>query len=420
MKGVKGLGGLTSPPSPPPSTRRRQRRRREGRASSERINSIACARHERRSEALESEVSWVASSVSSASSSSFDANQDANESEQVRFPFTLSCSSSRSLKKWSVVIPTYNRLGILKKCLAALEKQELEGSGIEAYEVVVVDDESEDDTVKHIEEEDVYSKVKLVKAEHGGAAAARNVGIRASRGGVIVFIDSDMVVTQTFLKSHARKLYDSFKRHGDCLSFTYGAVINTNNFDSPESEPHKVSDYSAAFFATGNVAIAYDTLMGTNTKAERDVDRDGDDGPFDVNFSTYGWEDLELGERLRGIGSRLVHAPEAVGYHWHPPFKMEDLGALVEREMQRGANGIKFFMKHPNLRVRLMIQYTPIHFVLWWLLTLGGLLSAKRMSRVFGLLCKKGFHRAATLLLVPILNWECVKATFKAARESGV
>lgn len=38
-----------------------------------------------------------------------------------------------------------------------------------------------------------------------------------------------------------------------------------------------------------------------------------DNGPFDTNFSTYGWEDLELGERLRQRGATITHAGDAIG-----------------------------------------------------------------------------------------------------------
>ena len=71
--------------------------------------------------------------------------------------------------------------------------------------------------------------------------------------------------------------------------FTYGRVVNTDNFDDPTAEPFKVTDMSAAFFATGNVAISHQQLMAAGTE----------DGPFDTDFSEYGWEDLELGERLK-------------------------------------------------------------------------------------------------------------------------
>ena len=52
----------------------------------------------------------------------------------------------------SVVIPTYNRLPILKKSLAALEKQKLTDRKIEGYEIVLVDDGSRDRTLAWLTE----------------------------------------------------------------------------------------------------------------------------------------------------------------------------------------------------------------------------------------------------------------------------
>ena len=50
----------------------------------------------------------------------------------------------------SVVIPTYNRLPILQKCLGALERQEFSDDKISEYEVVLVDDGSSDRTLAWI------------------------------------------------------------------------------------------------------------------------------------------------------------------------------------------------------------------------------------------------------------------------------
>ena len=76
------------------------------------------------------------------------------------------------------------------------------------------------------------------------------------RVNTIVFIDSDLVVTETFLQSHADALVKGERDLKSDRLFTYGAVINTNNFEDPTSEPYKITDFSAAYFATGNVAIA--------------------------------------------------------------------------------------------------------------------------------------------------------------------
>ena len=75
-------------------------------------------------------------------------------------------------------------------------------------------------------------------------------------GDTIIFIDSDLVVTEKFLQAHADALVQGQQQLGSDRVFTYGWVINTNNFDNPSSEPYKITDFSAAYFATGNVAIA--------------------------------------------------------------------------------------------------------------------------------------------------------------------
>ena len=104
----------------------------------------------------------------------------------------------------SVVIPTYNRLPILEKCLRALESQRL-SDALEGFEVVVVDDGSTDGTVDWLlHRQDEFPHVRLVQQEHGGPAEAQPRRAPA-RGDVIVFID-DLVVTEGFLVFHAQAL----------------------------------------------------------------------------------------------------------------------------------------------------------------------------------------------------------------------
>lgn len=97
---------------------------------------------------------------------------------------------------WSIVIPTYNRLQILVKCLDALENQQsYSEAGVMDYEIVVVDDGSTDGTVDYLMAHlNRFPHMKVYVQSHGGAAAARNYGVLKSLGETIVFIDSDMVV----------------------------------------------------------------------------------------------------------------------------------------------------------------------------------------------------------------------------------
>ena len=301
----------------------------------------------------------------------------------------------------SIVIPTFNRKPILEKCLIALENQVLD-STIDGYEVIVVDDGSTDGTPSWIRSQQArFPHVRLYEQEHGGPAQGRNRGVGHAIGEVIVFIDSDLVVTKSFLKSHVKILRRSWKSEGSRLCFTYGAVINTANFENPTSEQHKIQDLSWAYFATGNVAIDKKVL-------ERS-------GLFDESFRLYGWEDLELGERLRQMGVKLVKCPKAVGYHWHPSLKLEQIPDLIRVERERAKMGLVFYRKHPTRRVRFVIQFTWFHFFLWELLTLKGILNERSLRPLLGFLIRHGYSGLAMEVLRIPLNRIGVRELFRQA-----
>lgn len=303
---------------------------------------------------------------------------------------------------FSVVIPTYNRQPILEKCLRALEQQRFNSNHIEGYEVVVVDDGSTDSTVDWLQTAQL-PHVRLFQQNHQGPAIARNLGVQQAKGNTIIFIDSDLVVTDTFLQAHAAGLQQGKAALNSDRIFTYGRVINTCNFEHPTAEPYKLTDFSAAFFATGNVAIDRQWLEQA--------------GLFDTQFQLYGWEDLELGVRLKKLGLTLVKCPEAVGYHWHPPFAMEQIPKMIDREIQRGRMGVLFYQKHPTWEVRMMIQMTWIHRLLWGLLTLGGRLNEHTMAPLLQWLIDRGKPQLALELARIFLNWYNVQGVYAAQAE---
>lgn len=306
---------------------------------------------------------------------------------------------------FSVVIPTYNRRPILEKCLRALAEQKIRAdSGISGYEAIAIDDGSTDGTVEWLaEHQGELTHVRWFEQAHQGPAAARNLGVEKARGEIIVFIDSDLVVTENFIQAHWDGLVAGEKKIGSDRLFTYGHVINTCNFDNPTSEPYKITDFSAAYFATGNVAIARKWLERA--------------GLFDPEFSLYGWEDLELGVRLKKLGLKLIKCPAAVGYHWHPAFSLDDLPRAIDREIQRGKMGVVFYRKHPTWEVRMMIQMTILHRLLWGILSFGGKLNERTMAGVLQGLIDRGKSQLALELARVFLNWYNVKAVYAAYRE---
>ncbi|MFB2772605.1 glycosyltransferase family 2 protein [Pelatocladus sp. BLCC-F211] len=306
---------------------------------------------------------------------------------------------------FSVVIPTYNRQPILSKCLRALEIQQLSASSeIAGYEIILVDDGSTDGTLEWLEtHKSEFPHVRTFQQNHQGPAVARNLGVEKAQGDTIIFIDSDLVVTENFLQAHADALTEGHAKLGSDRAFTYGAVINTCNFDHPTSEPYKITDFSAAFFATGNVAIPKHWLE----KA----------GLFDTSFQLYGWEDLELGVRLKKLGLTLIKCPQAVGYHWHPPFSLDQIKSLIDKEIQRGKMGVLFYQKHPTWEVRMMIQMTWLHRLLWGILSFNGALNERTMAPLLQWLINRGKPQLALEIARIFLNWYNVKGVYEAYAE---
>jgi glycosyltransferase involved in cell wall biosynthesis len=294
---------------------------------------------------------------------------------------------------WSVIIPTYNRLPILQKSLMAMEQQNFDLD----YEILVIDDGSTDDTIAWINaqlESNYLPHVRLLQQDHQGAAAARNLGIEKAFGEIVVFIDSDLVVNAGFLAAHAEALQNQKE------AFTYGLVINTANFAEPTTTKFKITDISNAFFATGNVAIARHWLI----KA----------GMFDLQFKQYGWEDLELGVRLKNLGLKLIKCPKAIGYHWHPAFNLAQLPHLIDQEQQRGRMGVVFYKKHPTWEVKMMIQMTWIHRLLWGTLSLGGFINERSLEPLLSWLINQGKPQLALEIARIFLNWYNVQSVYAA------
>ncbi len=83
----------------------------------------------------------------------------------------------------SVVVPTYDRMGMLAEALASVASQTFRD-----FEVIVVDDGSKDATFQLVRSN---PQVRYLALAHCGVAAARNAGIDAAKGDWIAFLDSD-------------------------------------------------------------------------------------------------------------------------------------------------------------------------------------------------------------------------------------
>ncbi len=287
---------------------------------------------------------------------------------------------------WSVVVPTYNRLPILQKCLAALERQTI----TDPYEILVIDDGSSDGTVEFLTtHRDRYPHLRLLTQDHAAAAAARNYGIDSALGKYIAFVDSDITVNPEYLQAHTEVL-----AQGDKV-YSYGRIINTTNLESPDSEPvPPIPIFTAAIFDTCNLAIARQWLLAA--------------GKFDTGFFQYGWEDFELGMRIKQLGLKRLTCAGAIAFHYHAAFSIDKMPRLLDLEEQRGRMSIIFYQKHPTWEVKLMIQKTWLHLALWGILTLGGLLNDRTLKPLLSWLCDRGKSEFAMEIFRIYMNWYTV------------
>jgi len=126
---------------------------------------------------------------------------------------------STSSTRFSVVIATYNDWAPLNECLRSLAEQK----GSETFEVIVVDDGSNDPEPDFIREWNRHFPLTVVRQAHQGISAARNCGVLASRGRIVVFVDADCKLQEDCLAklagtiaTHPERNYFQLRLIGDC------------------------------------------------------------------------------------------------------------------------------------------------------------------------------------------------------------
>lgn len=127
------------------------------------------------------------------------------------------------MKKISVIYITYNRSYDLKKSLDALKKQEFED-----YEVIVVDQASDDNTSEIIKEyKDFIRYIRLDK--NLGVAGGRNIGAQYAKGEYLVFIDDDA----EFINNDALEIvYNTFENDKNINIIAFNIYGNPEESDN--------------------------------------------------------------------------------------------------------------------------------------------------------------------------------------------
>ncbi|QBD79979.1 glycosyltransferase [Ktedonosporobacter rubrisoli] len=301
----------------------------------------------------------------------------------------------------SIVIPTCNKASYLELTLASLLRQSYPAS---QYEVIVVDDGSSDRTSEVLEYfAGQQWNFRSIKQRNAGRSAARNAGILATRGKIVIFVDDDCICCRNLVAAHTQRhagasnkaviglCSDIFTRlpidREQCkrelkkmlcdmrYTFTeHPAVIEaienivaalpvTLELITPE-DIDKYPEKIELLAITNPDAYVYDAFQRIALQqfscpweffVTRNVSVDRDSllkaGMFDEGFRGWGEEDPELGYRLFTAGVVFDTTLDAIIYHQaHPRNKEMTLKEWL-------GNYMKFCEKYDAPELYLKLQF---------------------------------------------------------------
>ncbi len=213
----------------------------------------------------------------------------------------------------SVVILTFNSMGFIEPCLESVFLQDSRD-----FEVIVVDNHSEDGTVVFLKEK--YPQVRLIEnKENFGAARARNQGISASMGKWVITLDCDVVLKNDFISKVAGIITESNGQIGMLQpkilrpdkKTIYSCGISLSRlrkfYDIGKGNPDtKDFNFSEFIFGVCSAAGVYKRDMLNDVKEKS--------GYFDERFFFLA-EDVDLSWRAQKKGWKAKFSPYAVCYH---------------------------------------------------------------------------------------------------------
>jgi glycosyltransferase involved in cell wall biosynthesis len=223
----------------------------------------------------------------------------------------------------SIVIATYDRPAALARCLESLLVQ----SSKRSFEIIVVDNHPQSGLTAPLV--DRFPSVGWYRQPIRGLSLARNLGIEASTGAVLITTDDDVIAPQGWMERLTEPLFDPVQKPlavttGNCLPWKTETDAE-RLFESYGGLRH--GDFAATFDARWmeqwHVCFPHLWRIGTTANAafRASIFRDPAIGLFDPHLGAGSpagaWEDLYSFYRILTAGLTIQYLPEAVLLHAH-------------------------------------------------------------------------------------------------------
>ncbi|MGM9991959.1 MAG: glycosyltransferase [Candidatus Bruticola sp.] len=300
--------------------------------------------------------------------------------------------------EFSLIIPTYNRIGALRHCLKHMERLNFPRN---QFEVVLIDDGSQDET-SELKAENYPFNMKVLHQANSGTAAARNRGIKEAEGLFCMFVDDDVMLHPDLLLEHQRlhRAEPNLVVRGPVINFSALPCPLDNDEELLQSAQNASQELHASACrqltsAVGSVDSA-DSFLSTSAPRSATAKRkcplcngisslwkswSGQDlamlkhfsmnylctsnaslykhhllaaGLFDTTFPR--WEDAELAVRLKRLGLKRRFSLNAIVYHLKPPETWE---ARIRTAQKDGSSAAELYLRYPSFLMRLR---SGLHF----------------------------------------------------------
>nr|WP_295874840.1 glycosyltransferase [uncultured Chitinophaga sp.] len=268
----------------------------------------------------------------------------------------------------SVIVPTYNRSQGMEYTIRSLIRQNIDK---DSFEIVIADDGSTDNTFDVLKQYEDVANISYVYQRNQGyrPASARNLGIRAAKGKICLFIDSGIILKSDCLAKHIA-FHASHGKDIAVIGYTYGytqhgetedellSLVDVNDADKSIGtlfKEGKFKDVREKIYKKYNNRLdeldtSWTLFWGGHLSVPVNVLRRV--GGFDENYDgNWGCEDNDLGYRILRDNTAIFLCKEAQVLHLPH-------GTNLDSKKEEGYTNCRYFHnKYQTPETRIFLDY---------------------------------------------------------------
>jgi GT2 family glycosyltransferase len=211
---------------------------------------------------------------------------------------------------FSIIIPTWNNWDFLHQCIQSIIKY------TKNYELVIVDNGSEDETVKNLRSLDNLKGQLVINKENKGFAIACNQGARTAKGEILIFLNNDTIVTENW----ADNMYKCLQEEEKCgivgaklIHPVKGTIQHSGVERWYDGTPNHIYFGKDQNYWLANKRLEYFAVTGACLMTPKEIFNKAK--CFDERYLN-GWEDVAYCNTVKKMGFKIFYEPTAKVYHY--------------------------------------------------------------------------------------------------------